>query len=55
MRTLARFHSQLGRVLAAEGKNDAAIAELEAGIKATPNDEAAQRRSRGTLLDRRKE
>jgi Tfp pilus assembly protein PilF len=36
-------HSQLGRVLAAEGKNDAAIAELEAGIKATPNDEAAQR------------
>jgi tetratricopeptide (TPR) repeat protein len=36
-------HFQLGRVLSAEGKNDAAIAELQAGIKLSPNDEAAQR------------
>jgi Tfp pilus assembly protein PilF len=37
------FHIQLGRVLAAEGKTDAAIAELEAGIKLSPGDDAAQR------------
>src|SRR5580704_5913085 len=36
-------HIQLGRVLAAEGKNDAALAELEAGTKLTPGDDAAQR------------
>ncbi|MFZ0942126.1 MAG: tetratricopeptide repeat protein [Candidatus Sulfotelmatobacter sp.] len=34
---------QLGRVLAAEGKNDEAIAAMEAGIKLAPRDEAAQR------------
>src|SRR5271170_3483860 len=34
---------QLGRVLAAEGKTDGAIAALVAGIKLTPRDEAAQR------------
>ena len=34
---------QLGRVLAAEGKTDAAIAELQAGIKLAPGDDAAQR------------
>ncbi len=39
----APVHIQLGRVLAAEGKNDAAIAELQAGIKLTPGDDAAQR------------
>ena len=36
-------HIQLGRVLAAEGKNDAAVVELQAGIKLSPGDEAAQR------------
>ena len=36
-------HIQLGRVLAAEGKTDAAIAELQLGIKLLPGDEAAQR------------
>jgi tetratricopeptide (TPR) repeat protein len=36
-------HIQLGRVLAAEGKNDTAFAELQAGIKLAPGDEAAQR------------
>jgi Flp pilus assembly protein TadD len=39
----APVHVQLGRVLAAEGKTDAAIAELLAGIKLAPGDEAAQR------------
>jgi tetratricopeptide (TPR) repeat protein len=39
----APVHVQLGRVLAAEGKTDAAIVELEAGIKLSPGDEAAQR------------
>jgi tetratricopeptide (TPR) repeat protein len=34
---------QLGRVLAAEGKSDAAIAELQAGLKLSPGDDAAQR------------
>ena len=34
---------QLGRVLAAESKNDDAIAELEAGQKLTPNDMTLQR------------
>jgi Tfp pilus assembly protein PilF len=36
-------HVQLGRVLAAEGKTDAAIAELQAGIKLSPSDDSAQR------------
>ena len=41
----APVHIQLGRVLAAEGKTDAAIAELQAGlkIKVAPGDEVAQR------------
>jgi Flp pilus assembly protein TadD len=36
-------HVQLGRVLAAEGKNDAAILELQAGAKLAPGDIVAQR------------
>jgi len=40
---LAAAHVQLGRVLAAEGKNDAAIAELEAGEKLAPGDQSVQR------------
>jgi predicted Zn-dependent protease len=36
-------HIQLGRVLAAEGKTDAAIGELQAGIKLAPGDDAAER------------
>jgi Flp pilus assembly protein TadD len=40
---LAAVHIQLGRVLAAEGKTDAAIDELEAGTKLAPGDDAAQR------------
>jgi tetratricopeptide (TPR) repeat protein len=39
----APIHLQLGRVLAAEGKTDAAIAELQAGLKLAPGDDAAQR------------
>ncbi len=39
----APVHIQLGRVLAAEGKADAAIAELQAGLKLAPGDDAAQR------------
>jgi predicted Zn-dependent protease len=39
----APVHIQLGRVLAAEGKTDGAIAELQAGIKLSPADDAAQR------------
>jgi Tfp pilus assembly protein PilF len=39
----APVHIQLGRVLAAEGKTDAAIGELQAGIKMAPGDEGAQR------------
>ena len=39
----ASLHTQLGRVLAAEGKTDAAIAELQAGLKLAPSDDAAQR------------
>jgi tetratricopeptide (TPR) repeat protein len=39
----APVHIQLGRVLAAEGKTDVAIAELQAGIKLSPGDDAAQR------------
>lgn len=36
-------HIQLGRVLAAEGKNDDAIAELQAGAKLAPTDGSLQR------------
>jgi tetratricopeptide (TPR) repeat protein len=39
----APVHIQLGRVLAAEGKTDPAIAELQAGLKLAPGDDAAQR------------
>jgi tetratricopeptide (TPR) repeat protein len=39
----APVHVQLGRVLAAEGKTDAAIAELQLGLKLAPGDDAAQR------------
>src|SRR5208282_5471788 len=39
----AVVHIQLGRVLAAEGKTDDAIAEMEKGLKLTPADDAAQR------------
>ena len=39
----AAIHIQLGRVLAAEGKTDAGIAELQTGIKLAPGDEGAQR------------
>jgi tetratricopeptide (TPR) repeat protein len=46
----AAVHIQLGRVLAAEGKADAAIAELQAGIKLAPGDDAAQRDLAGLYL-----
>jgi len=39
----AAAHVQLGRVLAAEGKNDAAVAELEVGMKLAPADASVQR------------
>ena len=39
----AAVEIQLGRVLAAEGKNDDAIAAMRAGIKLAPGDEAARR------------
>lgn len=39
----AAVHIQLGRVLAAEGKNDAAISEMQAGVQLAPGDESAQR------------
>jgi predicted Zn-dependent protease len=39
----AAAHIQLARVLAAEGKNDAAIPEMEAGIKLAPGDETPLR------------
>ena len=39
----ATIHIQLGRVLAAEGKTDAAIAELQAGLKLAPGDDGARR------------
>lgn len=37
------IHNELGRVLAAEGKKDNAIAELEVGLKLAPGDITAQR------------
>jgi tetratricopeptide (TPR) repeat protein len=39
----APVHIQLGRVLAAEDKNDAAIAELQTGVKLAPGEETALR------------
>jgi tetratricopeptide (TPR) repeat protein len=39
----AAAHIQLGRVLAAEGKNDAAVTELQAGAKLAPGDPSVQR------------
>jgi tetratricopeptide (TPR) repeat protein len=39
----AAAHVQLGRVLAAEGKNEAAIAELQAGANLAPADVSVQR------------
>jgi len=39
----APVHIQLGRVLAAEGKTDGAIAELQTGFKLAPGDDGAQR------------
>jgi tetratricopeptide (TPR) repeat protein len=39
----AGIHLQLGRVLAAQGKKDDAIAEMQAALKLTPNDSEAQR------------
>jgi tetratricopeptide (TPR) repeat protein len=39
----AILHLQLGRVLAAEGKYDAASSEMEAGINLAPNDPSALR------------
>ena len=39
----AAIHIQLGRVLAGESKKEAAIAELQAGIKLAPGDDGAQR------------
>lgn len=39
----AAVHIELGRVLAAEGKTDAAIAELEAGARLAPQDDSPQR------------
>ena len=38
----AAVHVQLGRVLAAEGKNDDAIAELQTGAKLAPTDTSVQ-------------
>jgi Flp pilus assembly protein TadD len=38
----AAVHVQLGRVLAAEGKNDDAIAELQTGVKLAPTDVSVQ-------------
>jgi tetratricopeptide (TPR) repeat protein len=39
----AAAHIQLGRVLAAEGKNDDAVAELQAGVKLAPANLSVQR------------
>jgi tetratricopeptide (TPR) repeat protein len=39
----ADAHIQLGQILADEGKNDEAIAELQTGVKLAPTDFAAQR------------
>jgi Tfp pilus assembly protein PilF len=46
----AAAHVQLGQVLAAEGKNGAAVAELEAVVKLAPADVSAQRDLADTYL-----
>ncbi len=46
----ASAHVELGRVLVAEGKNDAAVAELEAGVKLAPADVSVQRDLADTYL-----
>lgn len=43
-------HIQLGRVLAAEGKTDAAVTELQAGLKLAPQDEDAEREIAGLYI-----
>ncbi len=43
----AGLHLQLGRVLAAQDKNDEAIVELQAGLKLSPGDADAQREIAG--------
>ena len=49
----AQVHVQLGRVLAAEGKTDAGIAELQAGLKLAPDDDAARRDLADLYVSRR--
>ncbi len=39
----AGLHLQLGRVLAAQGKKDEAVVEIQAALELTPNDSEAQR------------
>ena len=46
----AAAHVQLGRVLAAEGKNDVAVVELEVGVKLAPADASVQRDLADTYL-----
>jgi Tfp pilus assembly protein PilF len=50
----AGIHLQLGRVLAAEAKNDDAIAEIQAALKLAPTDEAAQRDLAGLYASAKK-
>jgi tetratricopeptide (TPR) repeat protein len=46
----AAVHIQLGRVLAAEEKTDAAVAELQAGLKLAPQDEDTEREVAGLYV-----
>jgi tetratricopeptide (TPR) repeat protein len=50
----ATLHIQLGRVLAAQKKNDDAITELTKGLDLTPRDAAANRELIQLLLDEKK-
>ena len=50
----ATLHIQLGRVLAAQKKNDEAIAELTKGLDLAPGDAAANRELIQLLLDAKK-
>jgi Flp pilus assembly protein TadD len=50
----ATLHIQLGRVLAAQKKNDEAIAELTKGLDLAPGDAAANRELIQLLLDEKK-
>ena len=50
----ATLHIQLGRVLAAQKKNDDAIAELTKGLNLAPGDAAANRELIQLLLDEKK-